>query len=144
MVSRFACQINIALIALCLCTVGYFAFRWNQLRPRVVETGRPNCRETLDDDAYYLALICKELINDKVSLPQDPALLGRAIADNASRLGFTWPNNFKINSVGEICDCTGQQFKIAVLSDRVAVTSGSLSGIYFAELKRALTEAQKP
>lgn len=136
--------VNVALTAVFICVVTHFVFRWNELRPRVVDSGAPNCRETLDDDAYYLALICKALIDEKGSLPQDSVQLGRAISENASRLGFTWPNNFKINSSSEICDCNGQPFKIAVLSDRIAVTSASLSGIYFAELKKTLTQSQKP
>ena len=143
MVNRLACQINIALIALSLCTAGYFAFHWNQLRPRVVETGGPNCRETLDDDAYYLALICQALINEKGSLPADPAQLGRAIADNASRLGFTWPNNLTINASGLVCDCTGEPFKIVVMSDRIAITSDSLYASYFAGLKKSSGDSHK-
>src|SRR5712671_3564346 len=125
--TTLARPINIALLAVCMCIAGYFVFDWNQVRPRVGDSGAPNCRETLDDDAYYLARICQALIDETGSLPQDPTQLARAVADNASKLGFTWPNNFKMNSAREICDCTGQPFKIAVTSDRVAVTSASLS-----------------
>src|SRR5438105_2726192 len=144
MPKTFVTWVNVALLATSACAAGYLINQWDQLRPYTMEVDQPpDCGKAIDDDAYYLALICQGVINAKGSLPRDPVEAARFVAENASKLRFTWPNNFKINAAGEICDCTGQPFKIVVMSDRVAVTSASLFGIYFAELKKSSPESHK-
>jgi hypothetical protein len=129
--------INTVLLIVCVLSVGHLVWRWNELRPRIVKHAPLECADLIADDAWNLAQICRAVINAKGPLPADPVEAGRAISGNASKLGFTWPNDFKINAAGEICDCAGQPFQILVGRDRVAVSSPSLYAFYFA----ALTES---
>jgi hypothetical protein len=132
--------VNAILLLAVIISLGDLIYRWYRFVPRTVYGVFPiECGEALDSDAYYLALICQAVINEKGSLPRDSAEAGRIIADNAARLGFTWPNNFKVNKPGEICTCAGEPFQILVMPDRVAVSSGSLYGYYFAGLKNGST-----
>jgi hypothetical protein len=130
--------LNTMLLIVAVPMIGEVAYKWNKLRPRTVYGVVPvDCGDVLDSDAQYLALVCAAVINQEGSLPQDPREESRMIADNASKLGFTWPGNFQLNSAGQICDCAGKPFQISVFADRVAVTSDSLYGYYFAGLKNA-------
>jgi len=129
--------LNVALVVLCVVSTGHLIYRWDQVRPRVVfSDSGPECTEALDSDAHYLALLCQAVIESTGSLPEDRMEIARVIAQNASTLGFTWPNNFSINKAGQISDCAGNPFEIRVLPDRVAVTSDALYGYYFAGLKK--------
>jgi|SRR5437899_24732 len=131
--------INVLLLLAVIGTTAVSIYRWNQLRPRIViGVFGPECSETLDSDAHYLAIICQAVIESTGSLPQDRADATHVIAENAAKLGFTWPNNFLINKAGQVTDCVGNPFDIRVLPDRVAVTSDALYGYYFAELKNPI------
>jgi hypothetical protein len=127
---------NIALFVICVLAIGHVIYLWDQLRPRVVMLSGVECGDFLEEQAHYLALICQAVINAKGPLPADPAEAGRIIADNAAKLRFSWPSEYKIGMDGEICDCAGNPFQILVSADRVAITSASLYGFYFADLKK--------
>jgi hypothetical protein len=143
MPSRAIIILNVILLMIVIAAVGDLIYRWNQLRPRTVYGVFPvECGDILDSDAHDLALICQAVINEKGSLPHDPIEAARVIADNASKLGFTWPNDFQINSAGQICDCTGKPFEISVLTDRISITSELLYGYYFADLKNQSSHPQ--
>jgi hypothetical protein len=130
--------LNIILLIVAVLATGQLLYRWGKLLPRTIYGVAPvECGDVLDTDAHYLALICQAVINNKGPLPEDSAEAARVIAENASQLGFTWPNNFRINAAGQICDCAGKPFRISVSTDRVAITNDSLYGYYFAGLKNA-------
>ena len=140
MVKRVLHLVNVVLLITVVLMAGELLYRWNQLRPRTVYGVVPlDCGDVLDSDAHYLALICAAVIKQEGSLPHDSREASRMIADNAAKLGFTWPGNFQINSAGQICDCVGRPFQISVLPDRITITSDSLYGYYFAGLKNAAT-----
>jgi hypothetical protein len=136
--------INSALLVLSVLAAIHLIYWWDTHRFRLVQgVFAPDCGEVLDSDAHYLALICQGVIDAKGPLPADLGQAGHVIADNAAKLGFTWPNNFKVNAAGEICDCAGTPFKIEVAPDRVIVTSESLYAYYFAELKKGSSETHE-
>jgi hypothetical protein len=133
---RLLPPVNIALFVICGLAIGHVIYRWDQLRPRVVFSAPIECGDVPDFDADYFTTVCQAVINALGPLPADPAQAGRVIADNAEKLGLTWPNNFKVNTAGEICNCAGEPYQIQVSADRVAVTSESLYAFYFAELNQ--------
>jgi hypothetical protein len=143
MATRLLRIVNVILLIATVLMISELTYKWNKLRPRTVYGIFPvECADDLDSDAHYLALICQAIIKEKGSLPHDPAEAAHVIAENATKLGFTWPNNFRINAAGQICDCKGKPFQISVLPDRVAITSESLYGFYFAELKNQSSHPQ--
>src|SRR4051812_13567238 len=116
MANRFLRIFNTILLVATVLAAVELIYKWYKLQPRTVYGVFPvQCPDALDFDAHYLALICQAVIKEKGSLPKDSAQVARVIAENASRLEFTWPNNFKINAAGQICDCTGQPFQISVM-----------------------------
>jgi hypothetical protein len=112
----------------------HIAYRWHQSSSRVVTNPAPECGNIVDLEAHSLALIYQAVIKQIGPLPENTAQAAKVIAANAETLGFAWPDDFRINSKGEICDCAGEPFQVSISADRVAVTSASLYGYYFAAL----------
>jgi hypothetical protein len=136
--------LNKVLLVICALSMGHLAWWWNKFRPRIMfGHAAVECADTVAGDAYDLAQICRAIIHKIGPLPTDPAKRGRVISENAETLGFTWPNDFKINANGEICDCAGQPFQILVARDRVAISSTSLYAFYFAALNVKATDSNK-
>lgn len=126
---------NSILLATAFASIGHFLFRWNQLRPEILINPPLECGEfMISGQAHYLAIICQGVIEAHGSLPENPIEAARTISSHAAELGFTWPGDYKTNSAGELCDCSGEPFQISVSADRVAVTSSSLDTFYFAGL----------
>ena len=97
MTSRITRLVNIALLIAVIFAFGDLVYRWNRFRLRTVYGSVPiECGDLLDEDAHYLALICQAVIKDKGSLPSNPGEAAAVIAENASRLGFTWPMIFRL------------------------------------------------
>jgi hypothetical protein len=141
--TRAVSLINTALLVITILAFAFLVHDWDTFRLRTVYgVVSVPCADVLDSDAQYLALICAAVISHGGSIPQNPREASRLIADNSAKLGFTWPGNFQINSAGRISDCADRPFEIVVLTDRVQVTSDSLYGYYFAELKNPASSHQ--
>jgi hypothetical protein len=124
---------NIILILICGATIGHLVFRWQMSRPQLVVNPPVQCVDRMDTSAHYLASVAAAvMIKSHGPLPGESASAARAISEEAKSSGYEWPGDFKINDLGQICDCNGQPFQILVSRDRVTVTSPFLYSFYFA------------
>ena len=146
--SRIA-LLNIVLATIAAISIGHGLYWSIKYRPKIVINPPLECgpdrqfEEWLfSSSAGLIADICSDIINKTGSLPVTTRDRSNLILPEALKR-TNWPHEFKINEAGELLDCYGRAFEIAVSSDRVSVTSDSSFTYYFSTLNSKIEKSDR-
>jgi len=146
--SRIA-LLNIVLAIVATISIGHGLYWSIKYRPQIVVNPPLECgpdwqvEEWLfSSSAELVAEICGDIIDNTGSLPATTRQRSNIILPEALKR-TNWPHEFKINAAGELLDCYGHPFEIAVSSDRVSVTSDSSFTYYFSALSTKIEKSDR-